>query len=103
MLEAKDETASSNGLQGMLRMVDSRMKKAFLSAGILVTLLAPRPIVRGDGARIANLAGFQNPAGTLETNNQAGAIDLTGPFFQSFGTNGRSCGTCHQASDGMSV
>ena len=30
-------------------------------------------------------------------------IDLTGPFFQSLGTNGRSCGTCHQASDGMSV
>jgi len=32
-----------------------------------------------------------------------GGIDLTGPFFQSLGTNGRSCGTCHVASDGMSV
>src|SRR5437870_7503632 len=31
-----------------------------------------------------------------------GGIDLTGPFFQSLGTNGRSCGTCHQASNGMS-
>src|SRR5215469_16808295 len=33
----------------------------------------------------------------------AEALTLTGPFFQSLGTNGRSCGTCHQPSDGMSV
>ena len=32
-----------------------------------------------------------------------GGIDLTGPFFQSLGTNGRACATCHQPSDGMSV
>ena len=32
-----------------------------------------------------------------------GAIDLSNPFFQSLGTNGRSCSTCHQLSDGMSI
>jgi hypothetical protein len=30
-------------------------------------------------------------------------VDLTGSFFQRLGTNGRSCGTCHQASDAWGV
>jgi len=47
---------------------------------------------------------FENPGGTSTTySTTRGGIDLTGPFFQSLGTNGRSCGTCHQPSDGMSV
>jgi len=45
-----------------------------------------------------------NPAGASQTVNATGKrIDLTGPFFQSMGKNGRSCGTCHQPKDGMSV
>jgi cytochrome c peroxidase len=47
---------------------------------------------------------FPNPNGASQTHSaNSGGIDLTGPFFQSMGTNGRSCGTCHQPSDGMSV
>ena len=34
-----------------------------------------------------------NPAGLVRTYNQNGDIDLTGPFFQSLGTNGRACST----------
>jgi len=30
-------------------------------------------------------------------------MDLTGPFFQSLGTNGRSCSTCHQPGDAWTV
>jgi hypothetical protein len=30
-------------------------------------------------------------------------IDLTGPFFQSLGTNGRSCGTCHRPAQGWGI
>src|SRR5690242_10513344 len=52
---------------------------------------------------IPNSAHFPNSNGTSSTYSTAGAVDLTGPFFQSLGTNGRSCGTCHQPSDGMSV
>jgi len=47
--------------------------------------------------------GFPNPAGVIRTYNVNGDIDLTGSFFQSLGTNGRSCGSCHQPSDAMSV
>ena len=56
-----------------------------------------------DPSFIPNLAGFRNPAGTLRTFNQNGDIDLTNPFFQSLGTNGRSCATCHQPGDAMSI
>jgi hypothetical protein len=45
-----------------------------------------------------------NGSGLLETQNSGGGpIDLTGPFFQSLGTNGRSCGTCHRPAQGWSV
>jgi hypothetical protein len=33
----------------------------------------------------------------------AGNVDLTGPFFQDLGTNGRRCVSCHQASDGWTI
>ena len=56
-----------------------------------------------DSSFVPNGALFPNPGGTSSTLSTTGAIDLTGPFFQSLGTNGRSCGSCHQPSDGMSV
>jgi len=53
---------------------------------------------------IPNGVFFPNSGGASQTYSTAGGgIDLTGPFFQSLGTNGRSCGTCHQPSDGMSI
>jgi hypothetical protein len=71
----------------------------------LATLLIPITLTRGEEGRggIPNLAAFPDPGGVLRTFNQNGDIDLAGPFFQSLGTNGRSCGTCHQPSDGMAV
>ncbi len=41
--------------------------------------------------------------GTGETFFSAGDPDPQNPFFASLGTNGRSCGTCHQEAQGMSV
>jgi cytochrome c peroxidase len=53
---------------------------------------------------IPNGTLFPNPAGASQTYSTiGGGIDQTGPFFQSLGTNGRSCASCHQPSDGMSV
>ena len=46
---------------------------------------------------------FRNPTGLSATFNTAGAIDRSNPFFQKLGTNGRSCDTCHQASEGWTV
>jgi cytochrome c peroxidase len=36
-----------------------------------------------------------DPTGQVATISATGAIDLGNPFFQSLGTNGRSCGSCH--------
>ena len=53
---------------------------------------------------IPNGTFFPNPNGASQTHStNSGGIEITGPFFQSMGTNGRSCGTCHMPSDGMSV
>lgn len=45
----------------------------------------------------------RDPSGWLRTFTQRGSIDHSNPFFQSLGTNGRSCNSCHQQHDGWSV
>jgi cytochrome c peroxidase len=44
-----------------------------------------------------------NSSGVLSTFDMAGKVDITNPFFQSLGTNGRSCNTCHIPSSAWSV
>ncbi|GAC1398239.1 MAG: hypothetical protein NVSMB68_14050 [Thermoanaerobaculia bacterium] len=56
-----------------------------------------------DGLRLPNLTAFENEHGVLRTFSTGGAVDLSNPFFQSIGTNGRSCGSCHQPGDAWSV
>jgi cytochrome c peroxidase len=56
-------------------------------------------------AIIPNLFPFLDPTGVVSTYNANGPIDESSKnvFFQSLGTNGRSCGTCHLASDGLGL
>jgi cytochrome c peroxidase len=49
----------------------------------------------GAGASAVQIQSFLDPAGVFETLDSMGGFDRRGPFFQSLGTNGRSCGTCH--------
>src|SRR5882762_1807766 len=80
--------------------------RGFLSA-VLVVIFILTVIVAIRGSQITlipNGTFFLNPTGASETYSTAGGgIDLTGPFFQSMGSNGRACSTCHQPSDAMSV
>jgi hypothetical protein len=57
----------------------------------------------GQADFLPNMVRFPNPSGQAATFSSAGKIDLTGPFFQSLGTNGRACVSCHQPSDGWTV
>src|SRR5271154_1201711 len=50
---------------------------------------------------IPNLFPFLDPTGLVSTFNTGGPIVENGPFFQSLGTNGRACSTCHIAGDAM--
>lgn len=43
-----------------------------------------------------------DPTGLIGTLKVDSPIDRSGPFFQSLGTNGRSCGTCHDPNEAMS-
>jgi cytochrome c peroxidase len=56
-------------------------------------------------AIIPNLFPFLDPTGLISTYSTSGPIDESSHnvFFQSLGTNGRTCGTCHLASDGMGL
>jgi hypothetical protein len=67
------------------------------------------------GLSAAATAGYANPAhrdprltvapdatGWVGTLSVAGPIRRSGPFFQSLGTNGRSCATCHDPAEAMS-
>jgi cytochrome c peroxidase len=87
--------------------------RCFVTASLLAiaTMLAIAGTMSGESEPpepgpifIPNGTPFFNAAGAAQTYSTAGGgIDLTGPFFQSLGTNGRSCASCHQPSDGMSV
>lgn len=54
-------------------------------------------------AMIPNMFPFLDPAGVVSTYNVNGPIDESNPFFQSLGTNGRSCATCHIAGNGFGL
>jgi cytochrome c peroxidase len=52
---------------------------------------------------LPNLFPFRDNAGVVSTYSTGGPIEENGPFFQSLGTNGRECVTCHEPSDAMSI
>jgi cytochrome c peroxidase len=53
---------------------------------------------------IPNRFPLLDSSGLFETSNAGSApIDTSGPFFQSLGTNGRSCSSCHVANQGWSI
>ena len=58
-----------------------------------------------DGTRVIrqHLHPFANPSGYAATFSTAGFIDAANPFFESLGTNGRSCASCHQPGEGWTV
>ena len=80
------------------------MKGRIFAAGC-VTILAATSlpmVVRGDHTP-RELRAFQDPTGSVLTLTTNASFDRDNPFFKSLGSNGRSCDTCHQASDAWSV
>jgi cytochrome c peroxidase len=73
------------------------------SAALMAALTMAPKVLADDRDHAPTQLREKNPSGTALTISTAGPIDPRGLFFTSLGTNGRSCGTCHQASDGWSV
>jgi hypothetical protein len=78
-----------------------RIASASFLAAVVLSITAV--VVHGERSLIPNGTGYPNDAGVARTYSMTGGIDLTNPFFQSLGSNGRSCGSCHQPGDGMTV
>lgn len=93
-------------------MTTGRFRRTgWLLGGLLAVLLTAgggRHTLQADTAdflrSLPNLFPLPNPSGFAETYNLNNrSIDLTGPFFQSLGTNGRSCSSCHRPAEAWSV
>jgi hypothetical protein len=70
---------------------------------LVAALTASMPVLAQDNMHLPGMVPFPNPSGYAATFTTLGSIDLTGPFFQSLGSNNRACITCHQPSDGWTV
>jgi len=70
---------------------------------VALALLLGGVALHGEKPFVPNGLHFFNESGTSMTYSTTGGIDLTNPFFQNLGSNGRTCATCHQPGDGMSV
>jgi cytochrome c peroxidase len=87
------------------------MKSSSTAAAIIAILGASAGAVVPHGAdadtasptAIMNLEPFADSTGAIATFNAKGRIDIRSTFFQSLGTNGRSCATCHVADEAFSI
>jgi hypothetical protein len=74
--------------------------RAFAAALAAVIALACGPPAHGQQA----VLDTPDPSGLLRTITlDGGGLDLINPFFQSLGTNGRSCVSCHVPSTGWTI
>src|SRR5690242_3019911 len=79
-------------------------RRCAIAALVSTLCVAGTTQAAGDPASLLfNLEPFRDPSGLVATFDVNGRIDNRNPFFQSLGTNGRSCATCHVASQAMSI
>ena len=64
------------------------------------SILGPRDVCR---QRLPNPLITLDRSGLLGTYSTSGPIDVTNPFFQDLGTNGRTCNSCHVSSQAWTV
>ena len=70
--------------------------------GVLLNILRPNPIAAAVGGDPTDLS-FRDATGLVRTYIASGPLDLSNPFFQDLGTNGRRCVTCHQPDAGWTI
>ncbi|HTB17633.1 MAG TPA: hypothetical protein VK708_05925 [Bryobacteraceae bacterium] len=78
--------------------MNKRSTQGYVCMAALLTASSASP------QSLPNLFPLPNGSGLLQTYNTNNApISLKGAFFQSLGTNGRSCSSCHLPTEGWSV
>ncbi len=72
-----------------------------MTAAVVASLAAATAAVPADSGPTLRLSA--DPTGIIATLDVTGPVDESGAFFQSLGTNGRSCATCHAATQAMGL
>lgn len=67
------------------------------------SLVAPARPLRPAPDMVGSAFPSRDPSGTIATVSTTGTIDASNPFFQSLGTNGRSCASCHLQGDAFGL
>lgn len=75
----------------------------WLAVSAAVTLVSIAALSAFGGSHLPNPLFSPDSSGVLSTFSTAGGVDPNNPFFQSLGTNGRSCGSCHVSTDSWSI
>src|SRR5215469_15553651 len=74
-----------------------------LSAGLSVAVVGALDRPAGADGSDPALVAFHDESGQVRTLDVNGPLDLTNPFFQELGTNGRSCFSCHRPAQGWTI
>jgi cytochrome c556 len=87
--------------QQLCSSIDGRIRnRIVLGIVALVTIATGSAIA---DVYLPNLFPFLDFSGFSGTYSNTGNVDLSGPFFQSLGTNGRTCETCHQPNNAFGL
>lgn len=90
-------------ISAISRSHKATQRRRFVPSILLVTTLCALAIGMLGNSTLHNPLNSSDPTGTLSTYSTAGGIDISNPFFQSLGTNGRTCNSCHVSSDAWSI
>jgi cytochrome c peroxidase len=83
--------------------MNGRFQRRSLAVTLTALFFVSASGTAGEQSFLPNMMRFDNSTGVAATFSTAGKVDLTGPFFQSLGTNGRACVSCHQPSTGWTI
>jgi len=83
-----------------MNRVSSRM---FAPAALLAFVFTIAFVRSEGGSKVRNPLNTPNATGTLSTYDENGGIDVSNPFFQNLGSNGRTCNSCHVSSEAWTV
>ncbi len=92
--------AGRGGRMGYFRPLSLALLGPVALAGAALTFSAPTLSQTPTGV---NFVDAPNGLGVSRTLTTDAAFDTASPFFQTLGTNGRTCATCHPVSQGMTI
>jgi hypothetical protein len=96
------QNAGRRAVQDVQRLSGTKLGALLALAATLAATL----LWTGGVAAVGNgptLQPIPDATGTFQTYTTNDSIDTTNPFFQTLGTNGRTCATCHDLHDGWTI